>query len=312
MLDTIGKKLTQARQAQGLSIEEAAHATRIRPDKLIALEHNDYSRFGSNAYAKGFLQIYGKFLGVDVSEIARTLETPRQVSISDYQYLNSIPDEPPVRQRSQPKSRSLHAPRPSIVPLVLMIFAMLVAVGSLMAYWINVTSQRLEGGKENRASTAAAEQTAPATPEGTANSDANALATEPHRTGPAAGTSTPPAPALREEPVEVRRAEPVLQPFAPAPGASPATPNSPQATAVVTTPTGVNEIVVEPLRKTKVKIRKDSPTSAPIFEDYLYPNAPPLVLRGTKFFVEVSDQDAVQIRKNGSPIAYQAPGISIQ
>ena len=59
-------------------------------------------------------------------------------------------------------------------------------------------------------------------------------------------------------------------------------------------------------------IRKGNPDSTPIFEDYLYPSAPPLKLRGTRFFVEVRDQTAVQIRKNGNPIAYQAPGISIQ
>ncbi len=74
----------------------------------------------------------------------------------------------------------------------------------------------------------------------------------------------------------------------------------------------MNELIVQPLRKTWVRIHKDSPDSPPIFEDYLYPGARPLKLRGARFFVEVRDQSAVQIRKNGHPIAYQSPGISIQ
>jgi hypothetical protein len=76
-------------------------------------------------------------------------------------------------------------------------------------------------------------------------------------------------------------------------------------------PAAINELIVEPIKKTWVKIHKDSPDSPPIFEDYLYPGVRPLKLRGAKFFVMVRDQSAVQIRKNGHPIAYQAPGISI-
>ncbi len=76
---------------------------------------------------------------------------------------------------------------------------------------------------------------------------------------------------------------------------------------------GVSDVVVEPIKKTWVRIHKGAPDSPPIFEDYLYPPGPTLKLpRGARYFIEVRDQTAVQIRKNGTPIAYQAPGISIQ
>ena len=45
-----GKKLCDARLARRLSIDEAAHATKMRPDKILALENDDYSRFGGTAY----------------------------------------------------------------------------------------------------------------------------------------------------------------------------------------------------------------------------------------------------------------------
>ncbi len=79
-----------------------------------------------------------------------------------------------------------------------------------------------------------------------------------------------------------------------------------------TTAAGANEVLVQPLRKTKITVRKDDPNSAPIFEDYLYPDAPALKLKGARFFIEAADPAAIQIRKNGAPMAYQAPGVAVQ
>ena len=56
-----GQKLAKARLAKGLSVDEVAHETKLRPDKVLALEQDDYSRFPNNAYVKGFLQIYGSY-----------------------------------------------------------------------------------------------------------------------------------------------------------------------------------------------------------------------------------------------------------
>ena len=104
MEETVGKRLSKARLKKGLSIDEAAHATRLRPDKILALENDDYSTFASNVYAKGFLQIYGRFLGVDVAEFASTLEGNAGISIEDYQYLNS--NAPPRRESRRRAGRS--------------------------------------------------------------------------------------------------------------------------------------------------------------------------------------------------------------
>jgi hypothetical protein len=74
----------------------------------------------------------------------------------------------------------------------------------------------------------------------------------------------------------------------------------------------VNELVVEPLKKTWIRIRRDDPAAEPVFEDVLYPKVGPLKLKGNRFWVEVKDADAVMLRKNGQPLAYQPPGIAIQ
>jgi hypothetical protein len=74
----------------------------------------------------------------------------------------------------------------------------------------------------------------------------------------------------------------------------------------------VNELTVEPIKKTWVRIRRDDPAAEPVFEDVLYPKVGPLKLKGNRFWVEVKDADAVMLRKNGQPLAYQPPGIAIQ
>ena len=64
------------------------------------------------------------------------------------------------------------------------------------------------------------------------------------------------------------------------------------------------------MKKTWVTVRKDDPKAPPIFEDYVYPNANPLKLKGARIFIEVrGDSTAVQITKNGLPYAYQAANV---
>ncbi len=135
MADPIGKQLSQARLARGLTIDEVAHATRLRPDKIIGLETDDYSKFGSNAYAKGFLQIYGRHLGIDVDKHARALEIPHQVSVAEYQYLNSAPEPANVRTPSRREMRA-----PSIIPAF--VFLGIIFVTGL-GFSVFVSAQRL-------------------------------------------------------------------------------------------------------------------------------------------------------------------------
>src|SRR4051812_3284266 len=103
MVESIGKKLSQARHARGLTLEEVAMETRIRAKQIAALEADDYSSFANNTYARAFLLMYGKFIGVDVRAFARELEAGNSISISDYQYLNAPQeneDMRPVRRTS--------------------------------------------------------------------------------------------------------------------------------------------------------------------------------------------------------------------
>lgn len=67
MAGTIGQQLKEARLAQGLSVEDVTHATRIPVPGVEALESDDFSVFPNGAYSRAFLSLYSRHLGVDAS-----------------------------------------------------------------------------------------------------------------------------------------------------------------------------------------------------------------------------------------------------
>ena len=71
---TLGELLTTAREARGLSIEEASSRTRISTPMLRNLENDRFSEFAAEAYVRGFLRSYGIFLGLDVNMLLRRYE----------------------------------------------------------------------------------------------------------------------------------------------------------------------------------------------------------------------------------------------
>jgi cytoskeletal protein RodZ len=282
MVETVGRKLQQARLRRQVSIDDASRATRIRPDKIIDLENDNYSNFPNMAYAKGFLTIYSKFLGVDVSDFAETMESTNPVAIEEYEYLNAPVEQRPVVH---------YAPRKqSLMPLL--IIALFFIAAAIVMYVV-VSFQRLGNLEQIAEKKEGGETPAP--------SAAIAPAVSP---GVAA--------ASPEASVEVRRAE-----VAPSPAASVA-PATPQPTAVVTpasvSPASatVKEVMLKASKKTWVKIRKDVPDSPPVFEDWLYPDARPLRFRGTRFWIEIKDPGSVEVTRDGQPVASDQPTITIE
>ena len=348
MVESVGKKLNQARVKRGLSIDEAAHATRLRPDKIAALENDDYSRFANNIYAKGFLQIYARFLGVDVSDFARTLDNANPISVSDYQYLSNAPTPRPEAIPARNEERR----PPSLAPLFF--FLLIVAIGGGLLIYENVrsTAQRLERNHTSDSDSATdAQATTPATPAPSVPTSAPVSPAPapraPVTSAPIASTPAPastPAfhapgapstPALATSP----SATPPLNPFrpgnqlpgTPAPIAPPvvaANSGTPSRDQDFITPTpvgptdptshplpasGVNEVLVATVKTTWVTVRKDNPKAPPIFEDNVYPTANPLKLKGSRFFIEVrGDPNDVQITKNGLPFTYQGADVPVQ
>ena len=88
---SLGQKLRETREARGFTIEDAARATKIRAIRLAEIEHDVYSNCPSIAYARGFVIIYGEFLGVEVAPHLGEFDVSSTVGLDDYQYLSHKP-----------------------------------------------------------------------------------------------------------------------------------------------------------------------------------------------------------------------------
>lgn len=66
---TVGQLLRAAREALGISREEAAAVTRIKPVFLAALEEDDYHLLPDERYLLRFLEEYARFLNVDAQAV---------------------------------------------------------------------------------------------------------------------------------------------------------------------------------------------------------------------------------------------------
>ena len=65
----LGNTLSRARRARGISIEDAERDTHVSRRYLQALETEDFSIFPAPVYARGFLRIYARYLGLNPDEL---------------------------------------------------------------------------------------------------------------------------------------------------------------------------------------------------------------------------------------------------
>ena len=381
-IEGLGKKFQDARIARGLTLDEAARLTKIRPSRLAEIEADDFSQFPSLAYAKGFLLIYGKFLDVDVSPYLDVFETSREVTVDGYSYLQDQPAPKPRRVRPTHAPAVRHRPlrssggdRRSPVPLLIGIGVIILGF-VLMRLIMNIqriSSHQMVGVPQPTASQPAEPpQQAPApraqakvppkqnvlvmpsaTPAPSAAPVAQApsrvpsspppvVAEAPKKSVAPAATPAPSIPipeafvpalankapaattpaafanasAAAKTSPEVRRAEPVKpQDVAEAEAAK-----KPQVTQAATQTTqkttsetqGPNSIAIKPLKKTYIKVVVDNESQQPAFERWISPADGTVEFHGQKIAVRVLDRDAIQIKKNGKPVAGADEDVTVE
>jgi cytoskeleton protein RodZ len=90
-MQTIGERLEEARKKKGISIREAAEATKIRGDYLQRFESNQFDIGLNELYTRGFLRNYANFLKLpadrilnDYAALGRGDVRPRQPSREVY------------------------------------------------------------------------------------------------------------------------------------------------------------------------------------------------------------------------------------
>ncbi len=68
-MQTIGERLEEARKSKGISIREAAEATKVRGDYLHKFESNQFDINLPEIYVRGFLRNYAAYLGLSPEKI---------------------------------------------------------------------------------------------------------------------------------------------------------------------------------------------------------------------------------------------------
>jgi len=310
-IEGLGKKFQEARKARGLSLDEAARLTKIRQSRLAEIEADDFSNFPSLAYAKGFLQIYSKFLDVDVSPYLDTFETSGQITVDGYSYLQESP--PPPKTVRVPVARR-EGPRTSIMPLLIGLAVLFVGFW-LVRLLLNV--QRIAP------RTTQTETAATPTP-GATVATITAPRAQPVETPPqVAATSAPTRPAVAAPtvaPTAIAAATPNLPSPTPSePEVRRAQPVRPEELAAAVANSnraepadGQNRIDIKPLRKTYVQVTIDDDPTQPAFERWVSPSDGVVEFRGHRISVRVLDREAVQIRKNGKIVSNSDADLRIE
>jgi cytoskeletal protein RodZ len=102
----IGDKLRSARLAKGVSIEEAAAATRIRRSTLQALESGDFNALPAPVYTRGFLVNYARYLELNSDAVIEEFDAQDQDQEGPDPEI-STPQDEQVRQPSLFSSKLL-------------------------------------------------------------------------------------------------------------------------------------------------------------------------------------------------------------
>lgn len=69
----IGETLRLAREARGLSVQEAARQLRLMNRQITAMEAEDFASLGQPVFARGFVRNYARLLGLDDAAILRLM-----------------------------------------------------------------------------------------------------------------------------------------------------------------------------------------------------------------------------------------------
>lgn len=193
--------LRATREGKGLSLEEVAHALKLQPRQIVAMEEGDFKVLGSTPHVRGFVRNYARHLGMDPQSVQGLLESQAPLPTHELQGPGDTGVSMPVAGGRKPLTWALAAS-----PLVL------VALGAGILYVFGVNFDRWR----TVSSEAPATQSAPA--------PAPAVVAQPAAApGPVVPSGDPaPVPAGLAQPAMPAPAMPLPAPVTPA--AMPATP----------------------------------------------------------------------------------------
>ncbi len=97
-----GSVLASARVRSGLTLAEVARRSRVPIEALDALERDEWGRLPAPVYARGFLRLYAREVGVDADPLVRLMDDSRALHA-----IGALPTAPrrPSAQLEQVRQR---------------------------------------------------------------------------------------------------------------------------------------------------------------------------------------------------------------
>src|SRR5512139_2019480 len=189
---SVGQVLRDAREAQGITLEDAAARLRLMHRQIEAMETGDFDSLGQPVFARGFVRNYARLLGLVPEALLARME--------------GAPAEPAAVSQSAPLPQRSWLTSPWLI-LLLLGLLVVVAVPVALYLWLNsdvdeASSKRVPAAAQTRsapvaapapapAATGATQQSAPVEPGAPAVPEAET--TDPAEAGAPAAPETPAA-----------------------------------------------------------------------------------------------------------------------
>lgn len=124
MSQSLGESFQEAREAKGLTLDEAAARTRILPHYLKAVEDNNYAKLPDEVFAKGFVRSYARLLALDEALVIK------QFDESGGQFYAKRNERESLKQKLEEEERQKKVTRNIVVGMVCaVVFILFVLVG---------------------------------------------------------------------------------------------------------------------------------------------------------------------------------------
>lgn len=121
---TLGKMLSDARQAAGLTIDQIYQKTKIPLNSIQQLENNEWSNLPAEVYTRGFIKSYCRVVNIPYEQAVSLFPGKNDVSIDRLKSQLVIRNASAVYSNEDDKSRSEKETRVSTALVVFILFVL--------------------------------------------------------------------------------------------------------------------------------------------------------------------------------------------
>jgi cytoskeleton protein RodZ len=129
---SIGQTLRNAREAQGIGLDDAAVRLRLMQRQIEAMETDDFESLGQPVFARGFVRNYARLLGLDAEDLLARMK--------------GAPEEPPAIAHVEPPLPRSWLTSPWLI-LFLLGLLLLTAVPVGLYLWLNSETDEAPGNR---------------------------------------------------------------------------------------------------------------------------------------------------------------------